>query len=99
MKVKALNGVEVEVSPDEIKRHAEAMGMTSGKMGYAWATEEVIKNARHELQKMTEDDPEDLEEMFEFAAKHHLFGNRTDTYIMCNFLKLFYGYMQQKTHK
>lgn len=28
MKVKALNGVEVEVSPDEIKRHAEAMGMT-----------------------------------------------------------------------
>ena len=54
MKVKALNGVEVEVSPDEIKRHAEAMGMTSGKMGYAWATEEVIKNARHELLKMTD---------------------------------------------
>ncbi len=99
MKVKALNGVEVEVSPEEIKRHAEAMGMTSGKMGYAWATEEVIKNARHELQEMTGDDPEDLNEMFEFAAKHRLFGNRTDTHIMCNFLKLFYGYMQQKTHK
>ena len=99
MKVKALNGVEFEVSPDEIKRHAEAMGMTFGKMEYALATEEVIKNARHELQEMTGDDPEDLKEMFEFAAKHRLFGNRTDTHIMCNFLKLFYGYMQQKTHK
>ena len=102
MKIKTLQGTEADVDPAEIKRHAEMMGMKmpgSEKAQYADSTHEVISHAMNELREMTGDEPEDLKEMFEFAVEHRLFGNRTDTHIMCNFLKLFHCYMQQETHK
>jgi hypothetical protein len=102
MKIRTTQGVEADVDPAEIKRHAEMMGMKmpgNEKAHYADLTQEVIKRAQNELREMTGDEPEDLKEMFEFAVKHKLFGNRTETHLMCNFLKLFYGLMQQMTHE
>jgi hypothetical protein len=52
-----------------------------------------------ELREMTGDHPESLEEMFEFAVKHELFGkSRTVTHLMCNFLKLLFAMLQKETH-
>jgi hypothetical protein len=102
MKIRTTQGVEADVDPAEIKRHAEMMGMKmpgNEKAHYADLTQEVIKRAQNELREMTGDEPEDLKDMFEFAVKHKLFGNRTETHLMCNFLKMFYGLMQQMTHE
>lgn len=65
---------------------------------YAAETHLIMKAAQKELREATGDYPEDLEELYEFAAKHELFGDREDTHIMCNFLKVFYCLMQKESH-
>lgn len=65
---------------------------------YAAETHLIMKAALKELREATGDYPEDLEELYEFAAKHELFGDREDTHIMCNFLKVFYCLMQKESH-
>ena len=65
---------------------------------YATKTQEIMRAAQKELREATGDYPEDLEELYEFAAKYELFGDREDTHIICNFLKVFYCLMQKKSH-
>lgn len=96
MTVTDVNGVHFEISNDEVKRIAK-LGH-SPATGYAAKTHEVMMAAQQELREATGDYPEDLEELYEFAAKHELFGDREDTHIMCNFMKVFFGLMQKETH-
>lgn len=99
MKVKTIDGTEVEISMDEAKKvHAAMAGHTPRAEHYAALTEEIMKAAQEELREATGDFPEDLKELYEFAAKHELFGNREGTHIFCNFFKVFYCLMQKKTH-
>lgn len=71
-------------------------GLTSEK--YAVLTHQMMVDAQNELREATKDYPENLEEIFDFAAKHELFGDREDTHIMVNFLKVFYCLLQKETH-
>lgn len=92
------NGVKVMLSPRDIETIA-AMAKGGGNSAhYKARTEELMKHAANELHEMTGDMPEDLKEMFEFAVHHKLFGNRAETHIMCNFLKLLFGMLQAETH-
>lgn len=93
------NGVKIHLSEKDIAAIA-AMGSGGGNSAYYRnKTEELAKHAANELREMTGDHPESLEEMFEFAVKHELFGkSRTVTHLMCNFLKLLFAMLQKETH-
>ena len=103
MKAHTLDGHEVEISMDEAKRIAGLFAThtgtaPAGRMHYAAKTEELMKKAQEELKEQTGDFPETLEEAFEFAVKHKLFGDRADTHIYCNFFKVMFALLQQHTH-
>ena len=106
MKVHTIDGKEVEITMDEAKRiHGVMSGKPEAEVHkvpaehYAATTNLIMQAAQKELREATGDYPEDLEELYEFAAKHRLFGGRRDTHILCNFMKLFFCLMQQETHK
>lgn len=105
-----IDGSKVEVSTEEVKKAAMALHLAGGASHhaqdhpggnaeiYAEKTHAVMVAAAKELREMTGDEPEDLNELYEFAAKHQLFGNRDDTHVFFNFLKVFFCLMQKKTH-
>ena len=95
-----VEGEKVMIPEAEAERIARLVGM-HGKSHhglYARKTHEVLERAQKELREATGDYPEDLGELYEFAVGHDLFGDREDTHIMCNFLKVFYCLMQKETH-
>jgi hypothetical protein len=94
MKVHSVDGREFEISAEEIKRVAGMHGSTAEHQN---STAAIMHAAQKELREATGDFPETLEELYEFAAVHRLFGNRTYTHIMCNFLKVFFCMMAEKT--
>lgn len=98
MKVHTTDGLEVEISVDEAKRIHGVMAGHGNAEKYAAKTAAVLTAAQEELREVTGDFPENLKELYEFAVKHELFGDREATHIVCNFLKVFYGLMQEKTH-
>lgn len=65
---------------------------------YALITHQMLIDAQNELREATKDYPENLQEIFDFAAKHELFGDREETHIVINFLKAFYCLLQKETH-
>ena len=101
-----IHGVKFEISQVEHQRLvalfklSEAMHEPLGSNAavYAAKTDEVLMDAQRELREATGDYPESLTELFDFAVLHELFGDREDTHIMCNFLKVFYALMQRETH-
>lgn len=110
MQIKTTDGSMVEIDMEEARRiyHEVRKRMPAQRQehhipgnaeGYAAKTHEVMTDAQKELRKATGDYPEDLEELYEFAAKHRLFGGRRDTHIFCNFMKLFFCLMQKETHE
>lgn len=110
MKVRTVNGELVEVTVDALRAAAHEAGLAvhpaaaaqhhhTEAAHYAAETHNVMLRAQKELREATGDYPEDLDELYEFAAKHKLFGNREDTHIMCNFMKVFFCLMQKKTHE
>ena len=113
MKVKTIDGHEVEIDMDEAKHvhdvmagnrsgsapeHFRNLHTSPGANTYAAKTHEVMLDAQNELREATGDYPENLKELYEFAVKYKLFGDREDTHIMCNFLKVFYCLIQKETH-
>lgn len=108
MKVTTVDGKEVEIPMSEAHRVHQAMNGHIGKAEireehtpsakYSALTHQLMKDAQKELREETGDLPEDLKELYEFAAKHELFGDREDTHIMMNFLKVFYCLLQKETH-
>lgn len=108
MQIKAIDGTIHEIDMAEALRIHHEMNKHTAATGskqhdgaakhYAEKTHEVTIDAQKELREATGDYPEDLEELYEFAAKHELFGDREDTHIMCNFMKVFFGLMQKETH-
>lgn len=100
--IKTNTGAIVHVDDDEImKAHHELnkakTAMPSAR--YAAQTQKVVEDALDELQEMTGDYPEDMEELFEFAVKFDVFGDREDTHLAFNFFKVFFGMLQEATHK
>lgn len=93
------NGTKIHLSEKDVAG-ISAMGSTAGNSSahYRHKTEELERHAANEIREMTGDHPEDLKDMFEFAVKHKLFGNRTETHVMCNFLKLLFAMLQKETH-
>ena len=49
MKMKAMNGTEFDVDPDEIKRHALAMGMKHQHHDMMTAESDYYKRAKHNI--------------------------------------------------
>lgn len=111
MKIHAIDGHEVDVSPEEIRKAAAMVGTVTPAVplpfkewqpeparSYAENTHLIMVSAAKELREATGYSPKNLEELYEFAAKYELFGDREDTHIMMNFLKLFYCLMQRETH-
>ena len=110
MRVKTITGEEVEIDMDQMKKvydevarrlqhAANAQPRNAAAENYAAKTHEIMEAAQNELREATGDYPEDLKELYEFAAKHQLFGDREDTHIMCNFMKVFFCLMQKETHE
>ena len=108
MQIKAIDGTTHEISLDEARRihhemakqhAANAQPRNAAAESYAAKTHEIMEAAQNELREATGDYPEDLKELYEFAAKHKLFGDREDTHIMCNFMKVFFCLMQKETHE
>ena len=100
IQAKTVDGLVVHLTEEEVKRLADHYWEHSGKTAthYAEKTHQIMLDAQSELREATGDFPEDRNELFEFAVKHKLFGDREDTHIMCNFLKVFYALMQRETH-
>lgn len=99
MQIKLSNGQSAEIPMDEAERiYRELEKMWDKKGSYQKKTEELMHTAQKELREATGDYPENMGEMFEFAVKHDLFGDREDTHVMCNFLKLLYAMLQEETH-
>lgn len=104
IQARAVDGTMVSIPDEEalrIHREMESRspaGMTPSARHYASKTREMMENARSELEELTGDSPENLKELYDFAAKHRLFGGREDTHLMCNFFKLFYALLQEVTH-
>ena len=108
MQVKSIDGTTHEISMDEARRihhemakqhAANAQPRNTAAENYAAKTHKIMEAAQNELREATGDYPEDLKELYEFAAKHKLFGDREDTHIMCNFMKVFFCLMQEETHE
>ena len=96
IQVKTADGQIVHLTDEEVKR----IQMMGGKHAtYADTTHQLMLTAQNELREATGDYPEDWDELFEFAVKHALFGDREDTHIMCNFFKVFYCLLQKNTHE
>lgn len=99
MQIKLTNGQPAEITADEAERiYRELEKMWDKKGSYQKKTEELMHNAQKELREATGDYPENMGEMFEFAVKHELFGDREETHVMCNFMKLLYAMLQEETH-
>lgn len=104
MRVLDVNGTAFEITKSEEERIAHQFMQKNGsaKQGdaahYAKKTEAILEQAQNELRELTGDYPEDLAELHAFAVKHELFGDREDTHLMCNFLKVFYCLMQRESH-
>lgn len=108
MKVTTVDGKEVEIPMSEAHRVHQAMNGHTGKVEireehspsakYSALTHQLMKDAQNELREATKDYPENLQEIFDFAVKHELFGDREDTHIMMNFLMVFYCLLQKETH-
>ena len=98
MKVKALNGVEVEVSPDEIKRHAEAMGMIMkhSKMSeheyHEKAKKHIAELIRHKHQIEDEDDAKDI-------LEHCLNLDKKQADLLFEIMEFAYGWAGSQTNK
>lgn len=103
-----VNGNKFEISQHELQRlvsaaggggmHNTAPSQESRAALYADATEHMMKAAQNELREETGDYPEDFKELYEFAVKHDLFGDREDVHIMVNYLKVFFCLLQKETH-
>lgn len=102
-----VNGTGFEITRAEEERIAHMFMQKQGEKHvephgspqfYAERTRAIMKAAQKELREATGDYPENLNELYEFAAKHELFGDREETHIMCNFLKVFYCLMQRESH-
>ena len=100
MQIKLSNGQSAEITMEEAERiYRELDKMEDGKrMSYRKKTEELMHDSQKELREATGDYPENMGEMFEFAVKHELFGDREETHVMCNFMKLLYAMLQEETH-
>lgn len=100
MQIKLSNGQPGEITMEEAERvHRELEKMNGDKKGsYQKNTETLMHNAQKEIREATGDYPENMSELYEFAVKHELFGDREDTHVMCNFLKLLYAMLQEETH-
>lgn len=95
-----VNGEKFMIHESEAERIARLVG--SHNRGnpalYARKTHEIMEKSQRELREATGDYPEDLDELYDFAVEHDLFGDREETHIMCNFLKVFYCLMQRESH-
>jgi hypothetical protein len=65
---------------------------------YATKTRELMRAAQVELDELTGDYPENMMELYDFAVKHELFGDRDDTHLTINFFKVLYALLQGETH-
>ena len=101
-----VNGNKFEISPQELQRLISAAGGAQhvalheggSQALYATLTHKLMLAAQNELREETGDFPENEKELYEFAVKHDLFGDREDVHIMINFLKVFYCLLQKETH-
>lgn len=101
-----VNGKPFEISSQELHRlisvagggHSPGDHPGEHAAVYAEKTHKVMLSAQNELREETGDFPENQKELFEFAVKHGLFGDREDTHIMINFLKVFFCMLQKETH-
>ena len=98
MKIKALNGVEFDVSPDEIKRHAEAMGMVMkhSKMSEHEYHEKTKKHIaeliRHNHPIEDEDDAKDI-------LEHCLDLDKKQADLLFEIMEFAYGWAGRQTNK
>lgn len=101
IQVRAVDGTMVSIPDEEahrIHREMEARNPGAPRAKYISKTKDLMEKAQHELEELTGDSPEDLDELYEFAAKHRLFGGREDTHLMYNYFKVFYALLQEVTH-
>lgn len=105
IQVRTVDGTLVHLPDEEahrIHREMTERGSSEHKLSaktvYAGKTRELMLEAQEELRELTGDYPENLKELYEFAVKHRLFGGREDAHLMCNFLKVMYALLQEKTH-
>jgi hypothetical protein len=103
MKIHTITGHEMEIDDAEAKRIADYVRRNAeephtARESYAEKTAELTKDAMKELHEATGYRPKNLDELFEFAVEHDLFGDREETHIYFNFFKVMYGLLQKETH-